>query len=314
MRDRSPAPLLLCAILLAASSPPGGRPAGLEETALPARFAAGRIFLDLPLRGGQVLVLYTDTGGGLFLLGAAAERIGADDPGGVLLSELVEGLSFPDPLGAADRRLPVFTPQERRDHGYDGMLGQAWFADRVWTFDYPAARLLLHDEAPPAQPGASAVPLGFRTDASGARVLSFPRVRAEVDGEVLEMLFDTGATLDLTPSAHRTLADALPAARATSFVTSEVLEGWHRRHPDWRVIPDADANVPDMRVIEVPEVTIAGHTVGPVWFTERPDANFHEYMSQWMDRRVDGAVGGNVLGHFRVTVDYPAATAWFVPG
>ena len=65
-------------------------------------------------------------------------------------------------------------------------------------------------------------------------------------------------------------------------------------------------------MIEVPYFSVAGFRIGPVWFTERPNANFHEYMSQWMDRRVDGALGGNVFRFFRVTVDYPAAVARFV--
>lgn len=64
-------------------------------------------------------------------------------------------------------------------------------------------------------------------------------------------------------------------------------------------------------MIEVPEISVAGYTVGPVWFTRRPDKNFHEYMSQWMDKRVEGALGGNALYHFRITIDYPRAVAVF---
>jgi hypothetical protein len=79
------------------------------------------------------------------------------------------------------------------------------------------------------------------------------------------------------------------------------------------VITNADETVPGMAMIEVPEIQIAGFRVGPVWFTERPDPNFHQFMSQWMDRQVDGALGGNAFRFFRVTVDYPAAVAHFVP-
>jgi hypothetical protein len=48
-----------------------------------------------------------------------------------------------------------------------------------------------------------------------------------------------------------------------------------------------------------------------VWFTERPDANFHKFMAQWMDKAPEGAVGGNVFRHFVMTIDYPRATAYF---
>jgi hypothetical protein len=51
--------------------------------------------------------------------------------------------------------------------------------------------------------------------------------------------------------------------------------------------------------------------VGPVWFTRRPDRNFHEYISSMMDARVEGALGGSALHFFRVTVDYPGRVAVF---
>ena len=64
-------------------------------------------------------------------------------------------------------------------------------------------------------------------------------------------------------------------------------------------------------MIQVPSVQIAGYNAGPVWFVRRPDRNFHEFMSQWMDRRIDGALGGSLLKYFAVTVDYPNAVAYF---
>ena len=66
-------------------------------------------------------------------------------------------------------------------------------------------------------------------------------------------------------------------------------------------------------MIEVPQVEIAGHKVGPVWFTRRADKNFTEWMSQWMDKEIHGAIGGDGLKHFCVTVDYPSAIAVFQP-
>ena len=54
---------------------------------------------------------------------------------------------------------------------------------------------------------------------------------------------------------------------------------------------------------------MAGYTVGPVWFTRRPDPSFHQFMSQYMDKQVEGALGGSALKFFRVTVDYPNAVA-----
>ena len=101
--------------------------------------------------------------------------------------------------------------------------------------------------------------------------------------------------------------------RATSFITTKVFDSWRAARVDWPVLENAEATTGEA-MIRVSQVKIAGFSVGPVWFTRRKDANFHQYMSQWMDKRIEGAVGGNVLRQFRVTVDYPKAEATFVPG
>lgn len=300
---------LLVAMLSVACSAP--QPPD-NATELPARFIADRIFIDLPTENGDTLHLYTDTGGGLFVTRAAATRLQWADSSSLALS-VVASDSFPEPRGAPGGRLQILDPPPNRALEFDGMLGQAWFADRIWTFDYAAHRLLLHPTAPPAAPNARTVSLGFLSDSSGRRVLAFPRIAIVADGDTLQMLFDTGATAFLTSPAMEALQDGAPAVRATSFITTQVLNRWVERHPDWRVVANADETIPGMRMIEVPAVIVADVPVGPVWFTERPDPNFHEYMSQWMDRRVDGALGGNVLRFFRTTVDYPAALAHFVP-
>ncbi|HEX6052365.1 MAG TPA: hypothetical protein VFZ21_24030 [Gemmatimonadaceae bacterium] len=306
----------LIAVLTACATrpaPPASATPAASAIELRARFIADRIFVLVPVRGGDTLDLYTDTGGGLFVVRGAATRVGWRDTSVISLREIAVDSQFPVPLGAPGGRMPVLVPPPNRALDFDGMLGQAWFADRVWTFDYAARRLLLHPHAPAPAPGARSVPLGFQTDSSGKRTTSFPRIAVVVDGDTLQLLFDTGATGALPPAAVKALGDSLPPVRATSFITTEVLNRWHERHPQWRVLANADETIRGMRMIEVPEVSIAGVRVGPVWFTERPDANFHQYMSQWMDRRVDGALGGNALRFFRVTVHYPAAVAHFVP-
>jgi hypothetical protein len=58
-------------------------------------------------------------------------------------------------------------------------------------------------------------------------------------------------------------------------------------------------------------VRIADWEPRPVWFTERSDANFHIFMAQFMDKPVEGAVGGNIFAPFVMTLDYPRSTAYF---
>jgi hypothetical protein len=283
-------------------------------TVIPTHYAAGRFLARPVTASGDTLNFFTDTGGGLFVYADVSRREGFEgDSGGVRLPRFAVGQGIPEPLGSTDGRFFVMQDRQPGFDDLDGMLGQAWFADRVWTFDYPAERLLLWpDSTRPARfESAHIVPLGFRTESTGTRVLSFPRIRVQIDGDSLDMLFDTGATARVPAAALEAVADGLPAERATSFITSSVLARWRARHPDWRVVDDADVTISGMHMIEVPAVSIAGFDAGPVWFTERPDRNFHEYMSSFMDRRVEGALGGSLLKYFRITLDYPQATATF---
>ncbi|MBN1206271.1 MAG: hypothetical protein JXB05_15245 [Myxococcaceae bacterium] len=322
----APAPSTPTATSAASESGPAPTPG--NPLALPTHFVEDRFYVVPVTSDGQKLELFTDTGGGLFITEGAAER----------LKLATEEVSTPEsPTGkAAMARLPAFRPGEgipsvelgdgrvpvapaamtRQLQAMglvsDGMLGQAWFAMRVWTFDYPGGKLWWRARGDvPAVDERHRVPLGFRKSAMGARETHFPRIQLQVDGETLDLLFDTGATVSLTDKALQALGDGRPVARATSFITRSTFERWRQRHPDWRVIENADKVLPDSALIEVPAVELAGHTVGPVWFTTRPDKNFHQFMSQFMDQRVEGALGGSALRFFRVTVDYPNEVALF---
>jgi hypothetical protein len=286
--------------------------AAQQPTALPTRYDEDRFYVEPVTESGARLVLYTDTGGGLFLLSDAVERLGLPTKDETTaLPAFKATASIPAPIGMGGR-LPVMPAAQRPPFAkdWDGMLGQQWFAGRTWTFDYPGKRLLLWPEkSAPAADASRRVPLGFKATEGGG-TLAFPRIQVEVDGETLDLLFDTGAMTVLSDTALATLGDGRAAARGTSFITSSVFERWRKKHPTWRVIEAAEQRT-GAAMIEVPRVTIAGRAVGPVWFTVRPDKNFHEFMSQFMDKRVEGAIGGNALRHFRITVNYQEAYAIF---
>lgn len=298
---------------------------------LPSRFEAGQVYVTPTTSSGQSMLLYTDTGGGLFLQEGAANRLALDATGvdeaqqkeqglppGARLTRLpafVTGKSIPAPAGNDGRLLvmPAATVKGGSIPGArqtDGMLGQAWFAGRIWTWDYPGQQLRIESDDWRATSNMQRIPLGFKTGADGKRVTDFPRMEIKVDGQALPMLLDTGAMTVLSAEAHKKLADNLPTERATSMIADTIFQAWRRTHPEWRVIEQAQAGT-GSAMIEVPEVEIAGQRIGPVWFTQRPDHNFHEFMSGMMDARVEGAVGGNAFEHFVMTVDYPRAAAYF---
>jgi hypothetical protein len=293
-----------------------------EGQPLPVRFIGDRPYAAPVSARGDTLLLFLDTGGGANMLyprsrarlGLAAEwvRDGNDSVRFAALPPFIAGAAVPLPGAASPwgERLIVMAPGDSADRT-DGMLGRTWFADRIWRLDYPDRRLSLLDHGTSSSGDAHRVPLGFQVDSAGRRTTHFPRIRVAVDGDSLDLLFDTGATVSLTDGALTALSgDGGSRERGTSFIAASMFARWHQRHPDWRVVEHADGLL-DMPMIQVPEVRVGGYAVGPAWFTMRPDRNFHEFMSQWMDRRVEGALGGSVLRFFRVTLDYPAGTATF---
>jgi hypothetical protein len=344
-RDRESVPLMRAAWVLglllvpgcspagsppAASSAPGAASSGTARgprqpspgapIALPAEFIGDRIFVRPTMVDGRTLRLYTDSGGGTQILYEdVVKRLGLP------VQDLAEGgehlqltpipawrddASLPAPLAIHQRAAfqtsyLVLERPPMAEADDDGFLGQGWFGGRVWTFDYPARRLLWRaDGDMPAHAPETELPLHLPLAPDGRPSMHFGRITIHVDGEPIDLLFDTGATLSLSAEGLAALADGGPAARATSFITRTVFDRWRSRHPDWRVVDRAESGT-GFSIIQVARISIAGRDVGPVWFTSRLDHSFHEYMSGMMDARVEGALGGNALAYFRVTVDYP---------
>ncbi len=308
----------LIAIVACPIGPATAQSSSSSQT-IPSHFQTHRIYVTPVTSDGDTLHLYTDTGGGAFpvLLQPTVERLGLP-----IIDTLSRGKrsmpltrlpsfqksgSFPSPQNDRAIVFPVGRQARLLDFR-DGMLGQSWFAGRTWTFDYGAEQLLLQD--PDAEPPAPThtVDLGFRTDSTGHRISNHPRIEATIDGTTHSFLFDTGATTVLTDSARHALGG--PKRRGSSFVVASVFDRWRKNHPSWRVLEGASPYRGGAPLIRVPAVTIAGHTVGPVWFERRPDRAF-ERMSASMDQPVKGALGGSLLQYFRVTVSYPGAWASF---
>jgi len=299
---------------------------------IPSRFEADRVFATPTTTAGETLRLYTDTGGGANLLCRnLARRLGlrveALPPNGELASELG------DDLGRAT--LPPFAPaagipaNQDGDASFlvhdckktgkslgEGLLSQHWFAGRVWTWDYPARRLSLESANWTPASSARSTPLGFKPAGAESPAFHMPRITVRIDGKPIDLLLDTGATGSPTQQALAAQPTPVPVngARATSFITKSTLDGWHAAHPDWTVVEQADDLFAPRfiaRAIRVPQVDVAGSAIGPVWFTERPDAAFRRMMSSMTDRPVEGALGGNALARFRMTLDYANAVAYF---
>lgn len=279
---------------------------------LPTDFQAATVFLRTCTTDGHELEFYLDSGGGDWIYRSTADEIraiirsAADEHtwASAQLPPLRPETWIPPPQPDGVLLLNPDGPDPDPRHpplGRSGMLGQRWFADRIWEIDYPRKRMLLHSTIPPTS--STRVPLGF-PERNGTRLCHFGRVQVVIDGETLDMLLDTGAHTRLGDGADQIGAPG--SVTATSFIITSTLQRWSARHPDWQVAQRAEAGS-GATMIRVPSVRIGDVDTGPVWFTERADANFTEYMSQWMDRPVVGAVGGNAFTAFRLVIDYPTA-------
>ena len=324
--------IIMSVLVTALAASPAGN-AVTKAQALPTTYEAGHFYAVPETRDGQRLRLVVDTGGGgssgmYFIDSITAQRLGFKTRtckiGGkqypvASLPTFRPGRTLPPPLPGPCGQALMVLPVSARTHdafGYDGQLGAGYLPGRVWTFDYPGERLLLEGPGWQPVPTAHASPLGFPHDAKGQKTDGFARITIRVDGQPLDMLLDTGATAHPTEEGKQ--ISGTPTVNGygvTSYITTSMLERWHKAHPGWRVVDKGDdlfGPEHPTRLIEVPKVEIAGWSVGPVWFTERSDRNFDlKGMSEYMDRIVSGAVGGNVFRHFAMTIDYPRETAYF---
>jgi hypothetical protein len=220
--------------------------------------------------------------------------------------------SIPPPMQGACGLAVMVNPQDAPRT--DGQLGASYLLGRIWTFDYPAGRLAEEPAKWVPEGHRRSVPLGLPRDKQGVPGTGFARITVWIDAKAIDMLLDTGATGHPTKLAAKAgVPVAADGYTAASFITSSLFERLRKSHPDWQVLQEGDDLFKQhvSRMIRVPAVEVAGYKVGPVWFTERPDRAFHVYMSSLMDKPVDGAIGGNVLQNFVVTIDYPGAKAYF---
>jgi hypothetical protein len=109
------------------------------------------------------------------------------------------------------------------------------------------------------------------------------------------------------------VGDGAPAERATTHIPNWLFTRWHTRHPEWPVIERADLWA-GLSLIRVPSVEIAGYRLGPMWLSvlggPATPPDIPPTLPAWR-RRSAGTLGGSVLRHFVVTLDYPGAVAYF---
>ena len=301
-----------------------------EDRMLPSVFDNGdRIFLKIPTIGRDTIHVFTDTGGGFTAIypdaidklglkesvftesmdGEQIEAINAEDI-------IVDEVYYPYLNQAMRKNIekpfyfvprPEFVRKHAEDELNEGFFGQFLFMDKIWTFDYQRKEVTLHASVDLNESDKHTQRIGFKKDMMGNPKFGHPSFTMKVEGKDLPMLFDTGASFNLSDTARDSLNSK--STIGGSFIAESIFREWKDEHPEWRIIEGGDVikegdNTYAFDMIEVPVVELGGIEVGPTWFSMRPDAAWSKGMIRTMDKVVKGALGGSALKYLSVTIDY----------
>jgi hypothetical protein len=307
----------------------------LSPVLLPSKFINGeRFYMKIGASTGDTILGFGDTGGGMcFMPPATVEKLGIQSKirkgfvkhlvgvNYIEFRKIVADDRIPSPLGNCNLVLtrhfrkvkrPFFTvpaltgefkdlPQMLEVLPFDVFLAQEFFMGKSWTFDYINRQIWVNTPITLSDTSRTNVQkLGFKKDENGVKLFGHPSMKIIVDGDTIDVLFDTGATIILSEDVKKKLNIAENTIGG-SFIAKSVFERWRTRHPEWTYIEKGDRNTD---IIEVPNINIGGHIVGPVLFSERPDEAWSVGMIHTMDKVVKGAIGGSALKYLKVTIDY----------
>lgn len=296
---------------------------------IPASFINGeRFYIKMKSEKGDTLLGFCDTGGGSsFMMQPTIDKLalkplvktghikGIFKMKFINFHDLIADANIPAPIARpgfvlkyhskpiADSYFMVL-PMDKEMQFFmqtmplDIFLGQNYFMGKSWTIDYIHRQLWTN--TPLAAGDANVQKIGFKKNDKGEAIFGHPSTSIELDGEQIDVLFDTGATIILSEDGKKAL-NTSEKTIGGSFIAKSVFDKWHAAHPDWKIYTKADRNAD---IIEVPKVKIGQYEVGPVLFAERPDEAWSKYMIGSMDKVVKGAIGGSGLKYLKVTIDY----------
>ncbi|OJJ23043.1 hypothetical protein BKI52_01440 [marine bacterium AO1-C] len=296
------------------------QPRIIQQQKLPGiNFDNHRIFLAISGQQGQTIKFYTDTGGGRIMAQSAVQKMGIEpDTSFVQQGKTVQIVNLAPYFQKQGLPSPVASQMAVVDFSgeSEGLLGASWFANKVWNFDYLNKTLSIVQKLEwPKVMTKHQINLGFQKDKNGQKTTHFPRIPIVIEGDTLQVLLDTGAMANLSNQAQKKLNHKVIGA---SFIVRSIFNQWRQKHPEWLVIEKGNTifhkgkKMLEEDLIQVPKVTIGGYEVGPVWFASRRDQNFSQWMSQWMDQKIVGAIGGSGFQYFQtIIVDYNQERAYF---
>lgn len=286
---------------------------------LPAEFERGQVFLRPVTAGGDTLRLFLDTAGPTLLYADVQQRHDLEQYSLIMQGEQIPAAPLPEfrkqqriPSPKLNQGLLALRDRERqlphraRLGELSGILGQNWFAGGRWRIDYPGQKMAYLDPSfeLSGREGVHAR-LHFRRDGQGRPTHHYPRIEVQIAGQTHSMVLQIGGYISLTQSGARELGARGHSWWPAGFISESLFDQWRNAHPQWLVIDQADATY-GSALIEVPRIRIEDRSMGPAWFAVRDDEAYTEWMSQFTDRTVVGALGPNVFSPYILTMDYPS--------
>jgi hypothetical protein len=294
------------------------------DLSAPLTVIGSRHFVDVGVtgpKGSETLRFHVDTGGntrGLLLSHAAAQRLGATDAEDLSRDITFGGRPLHLPDGAdwavADEAFDDFDHATRKSLA-SGQIGAGFLSRFVVCIDPSEGRLglgrfgavTIQDAAHPSLPVM--MQMGGRNKAKYPFVLALVYDGTKVVGGY-GMLLDTGATTSMleTPNMDYLLRASSHTAVATGAAGDADMIGARKPERMLRVghvmLSAPKAVYPDAVSIEA----------GPATFVERPGGTWKQMFGfLGPTNGAYGAVANDLLGHFRVLIDYEHDRAWLLP-
>lgn len=273
---------------------------GAHQVTVPLSFEQHRPYAELTLTGPSghpvQALFWLDSGGGAVILsGPLAARLGLKPTGKTFKAEgnviaatevpriSVGGMALR--LKDADAFLTLGKKNTLEGTGAEGAFPLRTLRNYQVVLDYPHASLTV------AEPG-TLLPEG-QSVAAHFSELGFIAVTATVSGKPYGFVLDSGGQY--------------------CMVSQEVLAEWQKQHPHWPQVSGAygPANMmlgpmeASLSMLRIGAIQWGPFTLKDVGSVSRPKGNYEQMMSRLTGRPVIGSIGGNVLRHFRVDIDYP---------
>ncbi len=295
-----------------------------QLTYLPSKLIDGRFFLKMPTITNDTIIGFCDTGGGYTVVynttlqkiklesKISEVEIKGEKTKFILAKDIFDNRYIPYPqinnyfkssITSSFFEVPETNPETDYFSKYvphDAFLGQFFFMNQAWTFDYLTGKIFINSPLSSDTNIENVQTLGFKIDKQGNKRFGHPSMKIMVDEQTIDVLLDTGATLLLSENSKSEFNNK--KAVGGSFIAKSIFDKWHTQHPDWRVIEKGEITGADL--IEVPQVKVCNLVAGPVWFAKRPDEAWSKGMIGSMDKVVKGAIGGSFFQYFKITVDY----------